>query len=92
MKNKLTITWHTTEKGVEYFIDRISMGFGETGFRNILKYISITEGINKIIIKYPAANNTGEDVMKSFPFYSSLEEFMKIIAQKSISTEYEPQF
>jgi len=92
MKNILSITWRTTGKGVEYFIDKRSAGFDEAGFKNILKYISTSENIGKVIIKYPAANNTGGDPMQDFPFYSSLDELMAIIAQKNISTEYEPQF
>jgi len=60
--------------------------------RLVLKYISASTGIDHIIIQYPAASNTGGDPHEDFPFYSSMEKLMKIIAQKNISTEYEPLF
>ena len=92
MKKKLAITWRTIDGQTEYFMDKQSAGFDDTGFSNILKYISASTGINHVIIQYPAASNTGGDPHKDFPFYSSLDQFKKIISGKNISTEYEPLF
>jgi hypothetical protein len=92
MKKKITLSWNTEGNTTEYFLNERSTGFDETGFRNILKYISLDGNINRLLVKYPAAGNTGGEPQQGFPFYIFFEEFLKSTAQENITVEYEPVF
>jgi hypothetical protein len=87
-----TLTWQSKGSSTEYRFDGKPVGNDETGFRNILQYLS-SGNVKRVVVEYPAAtSNDGREPYESFPFRNLYDEFIAVTENKNITVEYAPKF
>jgi hypothetical protein len=93
MNNEITITWRTVGNSTQYSVNEKPVGTDETGFSQVVKFISSSEGVRTVRLKFTTENmDDGKDLAAHFPFYKHYAALSKIIADKNMVLELIPDF